>query len=118
VETTAEGVTTIQLKGEIDLQESPRLRAVLQTQLKCQVMALLLDFSEVSYIDSSGLATLVEYYQHCLLYDGRIALTGLIPRVRSIFEWVRLNEIFPILESAAAAQAELLRPGKAGPGAA
>ena len=111
---TTDGVTIIRLKGEIDLLHSPDLRALLQTQLKNQVAALLVDFTEVSYIDSSGLATLVEYYQKSQPYGGRVALAGLSPRVRSIFGLVRLNEIFPIFETAALARAELLRTGAAG----
>ena len=114
-ESTAEGLTIISLKGEIDLQFSPALRALLQTQLKKHVPVLLLDFGEVEYIDSSGLATLVEYYQQSRSHGGRIALAALNPRVRSIFDLVRLNEIFPIFETVAVARTELLRTGTAGP---
>ena len=114
-ENTAEGLTIISLKGEIDLQFSPALRALLQTQLKKHVPILLLDFGEVDYIDSSGLATLVEYYQQSRSHSGRIALAALNPRVRSIFDLVRLNEIFPIFVTVAAARTELMRTGTTGP---
>jgi anti-sigma B factor antagonist len=114
-ENTVEGVTIINLKGEIDLQFSPALRTLLQTQLKKHVPILVMDFSEVGYIDSSGLATLVEYYQQSRSYGGRIALAALNPRVRSIFDLVRLNEIFPIFDTVAVARTELLRAGTAGP---
>src|SRR5438034_457275 len=76
LESTAEGLTIINLKGEIDLQFSPALRALLQTQLKKHVPILLLDFGEVDYIDSSGLATLVEYYQQSRSHSARIAADG------------------------------------------
>ena len=115
-EYTAEGLTIISLKGEIDLQFSPALRALLQTQLKKRVPILLLDFSEVDYIDSSGLATLVEYYQQSRSHGGRIGLAALNPRVRSIVGLVRLNEIFQIFDTVAVARMELLRTGTAGPG--
>src|SRR5882724_10318263 len=114
-ENTVEGLATISLKGEIDLQFSPALRTLLQTQLKKHVPILLLDFSEVSYIDSSGLATLVEYYQQSRSHGGRIALAALNPRVRSIFDLVRLNEVFPIFDTVAAARTELMRTGTTGP---
>lgn len=115
MESAAEGVTIFRLKGEIDLQASPALRALLQAQSKKHVPVLLLDFSEVVYIDSSGLATLVEYYQQSRSHGGRIALAALSPRVRSIFDLVRLNEIFPIFDTVAVAQTEL-RTGTAGSG--
>jgi len=64
-----------------------------------RIPALLLDFTQVGYIDSSGLATLVEYYQISRSYAGRIALTGLSKRVKSVFDLVRLSEIFSIYPS-------------------
>ena len=118
LENTTEGLTVISLKGEIDLQFSPALRGLLQTQSKKHLPILLLDFSEVGYIDSSGLATLVEYYQQARSYGGRIALAALNPRVRSIFDLVRLNEIFPIFDTVVSARAELspTRTDGLGPG--
>jgi len=113
-ESTVEGLTIISLKGEIDLQFSPALRTLLQTQLKHRVTILLLDFSGVAYIDSSGLATLVEYYQQARSHGGRMALAALNPRVRSIFDLVRLNEIFSIFDTVAVARTELLRTGTDG----
>jgi len=67
-----------------------------------------LDFSEVKYIDSSGLATLVEYYKNSRGYSGRLAVAALSNRVRSIFELVRLSEIFGVYPSVAEAEEALL----------
>src|SRR6478735_2309436 len=95
----------IKLTGEIDLQHSPALRQLLQAKIRERVPVLLLDFTEVRYIDSSGLATLVEYYKNARSYSGRMAVAGLSNRVRSIFDLVRLSEIFGIYPSVADAQA-------------
>jgi anti-sigma B factor antagonist len=89
-------VVIVILKGEIDLNHSPKLRSFFQGKIQGKSLKLLLDFTEVKYIDSSGLATLVEYYQGSRSYSGRIALASLSPRVKSVFELVRLSEIFPI----------------------
>ena len=102
-----EGVHIISLSGDIDLQHSPKMRQLLQSKATQRVPALLLDFSEVKYIDSSGLATLVEYYQKSRSYSGQIALAGLSKRVRSVFELVRLSEIFSIYGSVAEAKQAL-----------
>jgi anti-sigma B factor antagonist len=98
-ELAVDGVWILELSGEIDLKHSPELRRLLQSRVTQQIPALLLNFAAVKYIDSSGLATLVEYYQNSRAYSGKIALVGLTPRVRSIFELVRLNEVFPLYET-------------------
>lgn len=91
--------TVIHLEGEIDLHHSPKLRELFQNKIKEKCTALLLDFTSVSYIDSSGLATLVEYYQGSRAYSGKIALASLSTRVKSVFDLVRLSEIFSIYPS-------------------
>ncbi len=110
-ETTEEGILIVALSGEIDLQHSPEMRRQLQAKAAQRTPALLLDFTAVKYIDSSGLATLIEYYQGSRSYAGKIILAGLSNRVRSIFELVRLNEVFPIYatrtEAAQALQQEI-----------
>ena len=68
---------------------------------------LLLDLSEVSYIDSSGLATMVEYLQKALKYKGTFALAGVSERLRTIFDLARLGEVFAIHPTVAEAKAAL-----------
>ena len=95
-EITTDGVLILAVSGEIDLQHSPEMRRVLQARVAQRVPVLVLDFTAVKYIDSSGLATLIEYYQSSRAYSGKIGVAALSHRVRSIFELVRLNEVFPI----------------------
>lgn len=100
---------TIKLSGEIDLQHSPRLRQLLQSKVSLKTPVLLLDFTEVRYIDSSGLATLVEYYKNSRSFAGRLAVAGLSNRVRSIFDLVRLGEVFGIFGTVEEAREALLK---------
>jgi len=104
---------TIKLTGEIDLQHSPKLRQLLQSKVPLKAPVILLDFTEVKYIDSSGLATLVEYYKNARAYSGQLAVAGLSNRLRSIFELVRLGEVFGIFATLPEAREALCRP-KAG----
>lgn len=90
------GIFILNLKGDIDLHHSPTLRGLLQKKIEAKCPALIVNFEEVNYIDSSGLATLVEYYQGCRSYSGKIALSSMNERVKSVFDLVRLTEVFPI----------------------
>ena len=101
------GIATLKLSGEIDLHASPVLRAELQKCVHSKTPALLLDFSAVEYIDSSGLATLIEYVRESSSFKGKLALCGLQKKVRTIFDLVRLNELFVISGTAGEAAAAL-----------
>jgi anti-sigma B factor antagonist len=101
------GVTTLRVSGEVDLHASPNLRSELQTCVSEKTPVLLVDFNGVDYIDSSGLATFIEYLRDASEYNGKIALFGLKKKVRTIFDLVRLNELFTITDSADAAVAAL-----------
>lgn len=90
------GVPVLALSGEVDLQSSPELRAALQTRSRAKSPALLLNFENVTYLDSSGLATLIEYYQASRAFHGKFVLYNLPPRIRNVFEIARLEQIFSI----------------------
>lgn len=106
-ESQEDGIAVLSLSGEIDLQHSPALHKILQEKIKARCASMLLDFSGVEYVDSSGLATLVEYRRDSRGYDGALALAALSERVRTIFELVRLNEIIPIYPMLAEARTAL-----------
>jgi anti-sigma B factor antagonist len=102
-----QGVSILQVEGEIDLHASPALRAELHNFVEAKQPALAVDLAGVKYIDSSGLATLVEYVRDSKPFGGKIALFGLQPKVKMVFELVRLNELFTIADSKESALAAL-----------
>jgi len=108
-----QGLDVLAIDGEIDLACSPELRTLLHAYAKKKSPALLLDFAGVAYIDSSGLATLIEYVRLAQPYGGKFGLSQVSDRVRTIFDLVRLTEFLPIFPSAAEARSALL----ASPGA-
>ena len=94
------------LEGEIDLHVSPRVTAALATMIEKKPTRLVVDLSAVTYIDSSGLAALIEGMQNVDAYGGKFILVGLQENVKPIFEIARLDRvfiIFPDVDSALAA---------------
>ena len=94
----------IALTGEIDLSTSPQVRTALLDQAAKQPARIVIDLTSVPYMDSSGIATLVETLQHQRRHQGKLVLCGLQPKVKSIFEIARLNSIFTIMETAQSAR--------------
>jgi anti-sigma B factor antagonist len=93
------------LEGEIDLHVSPRVTAALGAMIDQKPERLVVDLSAVSYIDSSGLAVLIEGMQKVEEYGGKFVLAGLQEKVRPIFEMARLDQVFIIFPHVDAALA-------------
>lgn len=93
---TADGCTLIRLRGEVDLSWSQQVRqAVLEALTTSQRVGVVL--SEVSYIDSSGIAALVEGFQNARSKGSGFALVAVSDSVRAVLELARLDRVFPIV---------------------
>ncbi len=88
-------IAVISLSGDIDLETSPGVRTVL---LDCVAMrrAIIVDMSAVSYIDSSGVASLVEAYQTARKSDTRFGLARVSEAAMRVLELARLDKVFTI----------------------
>ena len=94
------------LRGEIDLHNSPQVRAALLGMLQSQQpQRLVLNLSQVPYMDSSAIAVLVESLQKIRKTGGKIYLTDLQPRVKGLLEIARLDSIFVVVKDEAEAMA-------------
>ena len=92
--------TLISLKEErIDAHNSLELKDFLQKLLENGQHVLIVDLAAVRFIDSSGLGALLSGYKNANLRQGSLILTGLQPRVHSMFELTRLHRVFEIYSS-------------------
>jgi anti-sigma B factor antagonist len=103
--TLPDAPNVLPLEGEIDLHVSPRIAAALGAMIEQKPERLVVDLSAVSYIDSSGLAVLIEGMQNVEAYGGKFVLAGLQEQVRPIFEMARLDQVFIIFPHVDAALA-------------
>ena len=94
-----EEATIVKPIGEIDLSRAPSLRHHLNEAQASKPGSLVIDLSEVPYMDSSGVATLVEAMQIARRNKSRIILCSMQERVKSIFEIARLDVVFTIVEN-------------------
>lgn len=101
-------VDVLELKGEIDMHFAPVLRRLLLGKRAVHCPALLLDLTAVEFIDSSGLAVILEYVRDTAAYDGYFCIGGVSENLRTIFEIVRLDRAMPIFADVAAAKYALL----------
>ncbi len=93
-------LAVISVAGEVDLYSSPEMRKAITGVTRKKVPVVVVDLEQVEYMDSSGVATLVEGLQLSNGYGGSFRLAGLRPEVREVFELSRLDRVFRIYDSA------------------
>ena len=93
------------LEGEIDMRVSPQVAADLRALIRDKPEKVVIDLSKVSYIDSSGLAVLINGMQKVEAYRGKLYLVGMRETVQIIFETSRLDQAFRIRRNVAEALA-------------
>jgi len=96
--TEKSGTCVVVFKGEVDLESSPAAREIL---LKCfeNTGKVIVDLSEVTYIDSSGVASLVEALQAAKKNGSQFALAASSEPTRRVLELARLDKVFTMYDS-------------------
>lgn len=103
---TRDGATILRPLGDVDLSRSPCLRNDIRKAFENPPEKIIVELSEVSYMDSSGVATLVEAMQLSRKTNSKLVLCCMTERVQSIFEIARLDQVFIIRPDIDAALAE------------
>ena len=85
----------VRLAGDVDLHSSPKAREAILACLK-QNMPLLVELSAVTYMDSSGVASLVEGYQTAKKQKLAFALVAVAQSAMNVLKLARLDKVFPI----------------------
>ncbi|HWY09114.1 MAG TPA: STAS domain-containing protein [Candidatus Acidoferrales bacterium] len=100
------GGTILDITGDIDLAHSPAMRKALLLEIReKKTPKVFLNLEKVRYIDSSGIASLVEGLKASRDQGSRLILYGLSKTVREVMELSRLQKIFEIHDSEAQALA-------------
>lgn len=95
-----DGSIVVSFEGEMDLDQSPKAREVLLNGVR-RKRGVLVDLSGVTYIDSSGVASLVEAYQLARKNHTSFALVSVNPAALRVLELARLDKVFTIHETLA-----------------
>jgi anti-sigma B factor antagonist len=95
-----EKAAVIEVQGEVDLYSSPEMREAIIGTMSGRTPTVVVDLSGVEYMDSSGVATLVEGLQLSRGYGGVFRLAGIGGAVREVFKFARLEKVFEIYQDA------------------
>lgn len=81
------------LKGPLTLTTLFSLQDALRASGNADTV---IDLTEVPYVDSGGLGTILAHWQHTQRFNHKFALTGVSPRVAVLLEMTRVNTVLPM----------------------
>jgi len=99
-------IYTICLEGDLDFSTSPKVREELSSLITRDTNRIVVGLSDVDYMDSSGLATLIDAQQRSKSSNIRFTLMGIGPSLEAVFDLANVKDIFEIVERAPSSQVE------------
>jgi anti-sigma B factor antagonist len=100
----------LRLRGPLTTENLPQFQSAIRRE---QVGTMILDLSEVPYVDSAGLGSLVSTYITMHKSGRRMALSGVNERVLHLFQITKVEQLFPIFADLLDATEALARSGTA-----
>lgn len=96
--------TILDVSGNIDMSNSPEVRKALLQEIRSKrAPRVVLNLTGVQYIDSSGVASLIEGLKAAKELGSRLILFGLNESAREVLKISRLLKLFEIYDSEAQA---------------
>ncbi len=92
-------VTVIELSGEIDVSCAPQLKDLLQGLIDDGKTQLLVDLTEVPFMDSSGLGLFVNAFKRIQQTGGAIKFANPQEALRKVFSLTQTDKVFSIFDS-------------------
>lgn len=92
-------VLICKVDGEINIDTSPQLRKTFAEYISKNNKKIIIDFSGLTYIDSSGIATFIELFQRLKRIEGKFRICSMSTKVRSVFEVTKVLKLFEVFDS-------------------
>ena len=103
----SDGAAIVSISGEVDMSTSPDLRRELQNLTRGSVPRIVVDLSDVGFMDSSGIGWLLRCHKRFQTNDGRLIIHSAPDNVLRIFRLLHLSDAIETAESEQDARASV-----------
>ena len=118
IESPQFGITVVRPQGPLDMHSVPAFHQTLEAEVHRAERGLIVVLADITFMDSSGLAVLIEGLKWSRGRALPYVLTHVTPGVQRVLELARLEHVFPIAPSVEEAEKQCTRPVHAAPPAA
>lgn len=93
-----EQATTVRIKGEVDIYSIEKFRESIEEKIKTQAPEIILDCSELSYMDSTGMGVLIELRNKTKEMGQKIIMMNPRPNIKKLLALTGVDKIIEIIE--------------------
>ncbi len=98
----------VTLQGELILGCTSEIKEQVKSYAESnQQYALIVDLTDVSFIDSSGLGALIAWFKMTNQHQGNLVFCGMTDHVRKVVGYAKLDKIFTIVDTLDEAKAKM-----------
>ncbi|MBC3899173.1 MULTISPECIES: STAS domain-containing protein [Acetobacterium] len=91
----------VSIKGEIDIYSIEKFRASIEKEIMTQATQIILDCSELSYMDSTGMGVLIELRNKSKEMGQRIIMMNPRPNIKKLLSLTGVDKIIEIVDNPA-----------------
>ncbi len=95
-----EKTSMVSIKGEIDIYSIEKFRETIEEKIKTQVPEIVLDCSELSYMDSTGMGVLIEMRNKTKEMGQKIIMMNPRPNIKKLLALTGVDKIIEIVDQA------------------
>jgi anti-sigma B factor antagonist len=92
-------IIIIHMKGKLTISNAEDLLSELDSLINQKENKFVLDMSEIDFVDSIGLGAIVRFWKKLLKIDGQVKLSNLKPKITTMFQLTRIDNILQIYNS-------------------
>ncbi len=95
----SQNIIILQPKGRLDINTAWQFRLKLQESISKISPYVIVNLSQVNFIDSSGLTALVAGMRNAEKFEGKLVICSIHPEARLVFEVTMMDSVFAIYET-------------------
>ena len=103
----ARACTVVRVGGELDMDTGPQLHDFLQKVADGGARRVVLDFTDVTFMDSSGLGVLIVWYKELAGLGGRLCVAAVREPVAYVLRVAAVDQLLGVYDSVDAAEADM-----------
>lgn len=107
-----EDIAVLKLDGFLDAHTAPAFEQAIQKEMEAKRKRIIVDCEKLTYISSAGLGVFMSFIEELREDGGDIKISGVVPKVRQVFDILGFNSLFDIVDTIPDAAAKFSEAGK------